>query len=191
MLSLAVLARPPWAMWRRGTALRPCRSAACVASVRLADLQDGAAGEAVSTDGPSVGLSMAWVGESALAVVTANRQDDVWVNSVYVMSSGGLAAELLVESGDACQVAAELDGAVVLGDRSWSLLRAVPAAVRRVRLCSPRRHCWSSPVYCSALLAMNASPTVIIAAQKRTLSAFTVHCVCRPWARAAATPPRC
>jgi hypothetical protein len=80
-------------------------------------------------------LSLAWIGETAVALVVASRQGDVHESGLFAISTTGSAAELLVDGGDALHVASELDGAVVLGQSTWSLLRAVPAAVQRVWPC--------------------------------------------------------
>lgn len=86
-------------------------------------------------------LDVAWVGDCAVAVLVKQQYPGGHATrQVFVFSAGGHAAEVLLDDDEPCQLAPELDGCVVLGEHTWTLVRDVPMAVQRVRRPSGALH---------------------------------------------------
>lgn len=158
-------------------------------SVRLSDLQDVSN---LPSPYPPVcsGLDIAWVSEAAVAVAVAQRHDDgLLTRSLYAVTPVGEAAEILMEADDVCQLASEVDGAVVLGERSWSMLRDVPAAVQRVRPCRPVLHaCMADVPPCRAMALSRACAVSQRCSPQNTDKRDRLY---RPSEQAAKTVRRC
>ena len=79
-------------------------------------------------------LDVAWLSDTAAAVIVKQEYPGGHATRhAFVCSAGGHAAEVLLDDDEPCQLAAEIDGCVVLGEHSWTLVRDVPMAVQRVR----------------------------------------------------------
>jgi hypothetical protein len=106
------------------------------ASIKLDDLlaafpRDG---DPTETSRPCSAVSLAWLSDSAVAVVLKQEHAEKTSRRVFVFSCMGYAAELKLKEGDeVCHVSAEMDGCVVLGEHTWTLVRDVPVAIQRVR----------------------------------------------------------
>jgi hypothetical protein len=110
----------------------PCSASSCSASVRLQDLQQVSSLPGGATK--CTAIDACWLAESAVLMAMAQRSSDgASARALYAVTAAGHAAEIVLDDDEVCQLAPEIDGAVVLGERSWSLLRDVPACVRRVR----------------------------------------------------------
>lgn len=113
----------------------PCRDTAAVYSLSILDLPKASSLLPSGAAPPTCTvLDIAWLEDAALAVAAAVADaDGVALRSLFVVTLAGAAAEVMLEADDVCQVASEVDGAVVLGEQTWSMLRLVPDAVQRVR----------------------------------------------------------
>ena len=117
-----------------------CRASAVTLSVTLRDLQRECSPLPAPPSAPLAAADLCWVSDTAVAVAIAQRGADDTAppqpRNLCVVAPSGHASEVMLEDDEACQMAAEVDGAVVLGERAWGMLRPVPTAVQHVRVCS-------------------------------------------------------
>ena len=113
---------------------RCCREEAVAASIKLDDLL--AAFAPVETTSTArrhcSAISLSWLSDTAVAVVLKQEHAGEVSRRLFVFSCTGCATELQLDKDEVCHVSAELDGCVVLGQQTWSLVRDVPVAVQRV-----------------------------------------------------------
>eukprot|EP00892_Ulva_mutabilis_P002588 jgi/Ulvmu1/1232/UM109_0030.1 len=93
---------------------------------------------AMSPEAPAAGegacrpLDVGWVSDAAAAVIVKReRPGGHATQHVCVCGAGGHAAEVALGDDEPCRLAAEIDGCVVLGEVTWTLVRDVPMAVQR------------------------------------------------------------
>lgn len=112
-----------------------CREEVVTASIKLDDLLAAFAPEDASSETRRhcSAISLSWLSDTAVAVVLKQEHDGAVSRKLFVFSCTGYATELQLEGDEVCHVSAELDGCVVLGQQTWSLVRDVPVAVKRVQ----------------------------------------------------------
>lgn len=115
--------------------MHSCREDAIIASVRLRSLVATSAFALAPGDADTAcrALDVAWVSDAAAAIIVKQQYPSGHATRhVFVVAAGGYAAEVLLDDDEPCQLAAEIDGCVVLGESTWTLVRDVPMAVQRV-----------------------------------------------------------
>lgn len=131
-----------------------CREDSVTASVKLDDLMAAFSPEdEPSNYRPSSAISLAWLSDTAVAVVLKQEHAGGVSRKLVIFSCTGYATTLPIDD-EPCHVSAEIDGVVVLGHQTWSLVRDVPVAVQRV--CSSfaiisKCSCYLASVYFVAL----------------------------------------
>lgn len=104
-----------------------------IASIKLDDLMAAFAPEGSSAaQRHCSAISLAWISDTAVTVVLKQEHEGKISRKLFVFSCTGYAAELKLEGDEVCHVSTELDGCVVLGEQTWTLVRDVPVAVQRV-----------------------------------------------------------
>ena len=103
------------------------------ASIKLDDMLAALSPEEDSTNARRCSaISLAWLSDTAVAVVLKQEHSGGVSRKLFIFSCTGYATALPMEGDEVCHVSTEIDGVVVLGHQTWSLVRDVPVAVQRV-----------------------------------------------------------